>query len=458
MDQEDDMLLWPSHPSSASKSLNDDSYYTCVCPPELPCAAENDVFVQQASLFSSPYCGNGPEEALQSQMLFDSCLELRREECNLPSNNNTFGTMNFPNYSRPCDFLPGNAESSGNMDAAIDRIGMYLAEPEGKSLAELVSAGRNEGVVLEDALKGSRHSRLLCGIEGSSANGQKSSELVGGSSYTLPGNVEERASDHQDMLKRKSKGHVEVRFRDLAHSPKLLPEDVEEKLVCGKKQDTAGGDTSTRKSQAAEVHNLSERRRRDRINEKIRALQELIPNSSKVDKASVLEGAVEYAKTLKHQLQQFVSKQMLRMGSCSYMVPMMLPAGMQYMEHMPCFPSMAPLMPSMNPMASPMCSLHAQGLLPPFPRSSLVPSPNTLVMKPSTGPDDAVGVLQPVQNQDPLPVVQSISRQNAQNTNLSCMTKQKSRSKYTDFRSEEIKAGFRQGKPVNIIRLHCNAY
>ncbi|KAK4802235.1 hypothetical protein SAY86_000438 [Trapa natans] len=316
--------------------------------------------------------------------------------------------MNFPNYSRPCDFLPGNAESSGNMDAAIDRIGMYLAEPEGKSLAELVSAGRNEGVVLEDALKGSRHSRLLCGIEGSSANGQKSSELVGGSSYTLPRNVEERASDHQDMLKRKSKGHVE---------------DVEEKLVCGKKQDTAGGDTSTRKSQAAEVHNLSERRRRDRINEKIRALQELIPNSSKVDKASVLEGAVEYAKTLKHQLQ------MLRMGSCSYMVPMMLPAGMQYMEHMPCFPSMAPLMPSMNPMASPMCSLHAQGLLPPFPRSSLVPSPNTLVMKPSAGPDDAVGVLQPVQNQDPLPVVQSISRQNAQNTSLSCMTKQKSRSK-----------------------------
>ncbi|KAK4803343.1 hypothetical protein SAY86_001546 [Trapa natans] len=358
-------------------------------------------------LFSSLYDGNGPEEGLQSQMLFDSCLELQREECDLPSNNNTFGTMNFPNYSRPCDFLPGNAESSDNMDAAIDRIGMYLAEPEGKSLAELVSAGRNEDVVLEDTLKGSSHSRLLCGIEGSSANGQKSSGPVGGSSYTLLGNVEGRASDHQDMLKRKFKGHAE---------------DVEEKLVRGKKQGTAGGgDTSTRKSQAAEVHNLSERRRRDRINEKIRTLQELIPNSSKVDKASVLEGAVEYAKKLKHQIQ------MLRMGS--YMVPMMLPAGMQYMEHMPCFPSMVPLMPSMNPMASPMCSLHAQGLLPPFLCPSLVPSPNALVMKPSAGPDDAVGVLQPVQNQDPLPVVQSISRQNAQNTSLSRKTKQKSRSK-----------------------------
>ncbi|ONK64962.1 uncharacterized protein A4U43_C07F31950 [Asparagus officinalis] len=39
---------------------------------------------------------------------------------------------------------------------------------------------------------------------------------------------------------------------------------------------------STRKSRAAEVHNLSERRRRDRINEKMRALQELIPHCNKV--------------------------------------------------------------------------------------------------------------------------------------------------------------------------------
>nr|CAB3460145.1 unnamed protein product [Digitaria exilis] len=38
---------------------------------------------------------------------------------------------------------------------------------------------------------------------------------------------------------------------------------------------------SNKRSRTAEVHNLSERRRRDRINEKMRALQELIPNCNK---------------------------------------------------------------------------------------------------------------------------------------------------------------------------------
>lgn len=47
----------------------------------------------------------------------------------------------------------------------------------------------------------------------------------------------------------------------------------------------------------------TEQRRRDRINEKMKALQELIPNSNKVDKASMLDEAIEYLKTLQFQLQ-----------------------------------------------------------------------------------------------------------------------------------------------------------
>jgi phytochrome-interacting factor 3 len=43
-----------------------------------------------------------------------------------------------------------------------------------------------------------------------------------------------------------------------------------------------GRTSTTKRTRAAEVHNLSERRRRDRINEKMKALQELIPNSNKV--------------------------------------------------------------------------------------------------------------------------------------------------------------------------------
>lgn len=58
-----------------------------------------------------------------------------------------------------------------------------------------------------------------------------------------------------------------------------------------------------KRSRAAETHNASERRRRERINEKLRTLGELIPNSSKTDKASLLDEAIEYLKMLQLQLQ-----------------------------------------------------------------------------------------------------------------------------------------------------------
>ncbi|KAA8526190.1 hypothetical protein F0562_008071 [Nyssa sinensis] len=83
---------------------------------------------------------------------------------------------------------------------------------------------------------------------------------------------------------------------------------------------------TARKSRAAEVHNLSERRRRDRINEKMKALQELIPHSNKSDKASMLDEAIEYLKSLQLQLQ------MMWMGSG--MAPMMFPGIQHYMSRM----------------------------------------------------------------------------------------------------------------------------
>ncbi|XP_073107553.1 transcription factor PIF4 isoform X2 [Elaeis guineensis] len=84
--------------------------------------------------------------------------------------------------------------------------------------------------------------------------------------------------------------------------------------------------TSTRRSRAAEVHNLSERRRRDRINEKMKALQELIPHCNKTDKASMLDEAIEYLKSLQLQVQ------IMWMGSG--MAPMMFPGVQQYMSRM----------------------------------------------------------------------------------------------------------------------------
>ncbi|PVH31487.1 hypothetical protein PAHAL_9G157800 [Panicum hallii] len=106
--------------------------------------------------------------------------------------------------------------------------------------------------------------------------------------------------------------------------------------------------TTARRSRAAEVHNLSERRRRDRINEKMRALQELIPHCNKTDKASMLDEAIEYLKSLQVQVQ------MMWMGSGIAASPVMFPGVHQYLPRMgvgmgaAAMPSM-PRMPFMAP-------------------------------------------------------------------------------------------------------------
>ncbi|PQQ19130.1 bHLH transcription factor [Prunus yedoensis var. nudiflora] len=83
------------------------------------------------------------------------------------------------------------------------------------------------------------------------------------------------------------------------------------------------GRSSSKRSRAAEVHNMSEKRRRSRINEKMKALQNLIPNSNKTDKASMLDEAIEYLKQLQLQVQ------MLSMRNGMSLHPMCLPGALQ---------------------------------------------------------------------------------------------------------------------------------
>ncbi|XP_066395756.1 transcription factor PHYTOCHROME INTERACTING FACTOR-LIKE 13-like [Miscanthus floridulus] len=84
--------------------------------------------------------------------------------------------------------------------------------------------------------------------------------------------------------------------------------------------------SNKRRTRAAEVHNRSERRRRDRINEKMRALQELVPQCNKTDKASILDEAIEYLKSLQMQVQI--------MWMSTGMAPMMIPGAHQFMPPM----------------------------------------------------------------------------------------------------------------------------
>lgn len=97
--------------------------------------------------------------------------------------------------------------------------------------------------------------------------------------------------------------------------------------------------TPTRRSRSVEFHNFSERRRRDRINEKLKALQELLPNCTKTDKVSMLDEAIDYLKSLQVQLQ------MLVMGKG--MAPVVPPELQQYVHYITADSAqMLPLRPS----------------------------------------------------------------------------------------------------------------
>nr|CAD1843530.1 unnamed protein product [Ananas comosus var. bracteatus] len=178
-----------------------------------------------------------------------------------------------------------------------------------------------------DAQKNNNHTAVAnsncINQQGSGFAPQKGPETIVASSSVCSGNSAGAASDDpKHGLKRK-----DCEGEDSGNHS----EDVEDESV-GLKRPANVRATKAKRTRAAEVHNLSERRRRDRINEKMRALQELIPNCNKVDKASMLDEAIEYLKTLQLQVQ------MMSMGGSLCMPPMMLPPGMQQMH----LPSMAP--------------------------------------------------------------------------------------------------------------------
>nr|WAP79233.1 bhlh protein phytochrome-interacting factor 3 [Vitis amurensis] len=288
---------------------------------------------------------------------------------------NNSGLMNFSHFSRPAALVKANLQNigaiAGPSSSSKDRIGSKDKQPAAssrnpaesrhvdsscglqkdvdshsepvmmpasvdlkpvvaKTMEEPLPAEQSPVICQEGACKNEKSSNQVLGARTAKGipDDEKTIEPAVACSSVCSGNSVERASnDPKHNLKRKC--------RDTEES-ECPSEDVEEESVGVRKSAPAKGGTGSKRSRAAEVHNLSERRRRDRINEKMRALQELIPNCNKVDKASMLDEAIEYLKTLQLQVQ------IMSMGTGLCMPPMMLPTGMQHIHaaHMGHFPPM----------------------------------------------------------------------------------------------------------------------
>lgn len=111
---------------------------------------------------------------------------------------------------------------------------------------------------------------------------------------------------------------------DIDDDSTYLSDSDEEPEYVVKEKPTREG-TGVKRSRNAQVHNLCERKRRDKINKRMRILKELIPNCNKTDKASMLDDAIVYLKNLKLQLQ------IMSMGGGFCMPFMMLPNATHHM-------------------------------------------------------------------------------------------------------------------------------
>lgn len=163
--------------------------------------------------------------------------------------------------------------------------------------------------------------------------------------------------------------NLKRRYEDTEGS--ACPSDQNERKL-ERKAVTVRGSKNKQKKRTPEVHNIYERKRRDKINKKMRVLQELIPNCNKVDKASVLDEAIDYLKTLQFQVM------MMSMGTGVCMPSMMLHPGIIGMQQIH---AVAPQMSHFPPMGIGMDMRMQMGVgwnpaqfpMPPIPGAAAVP-------------------------------------------------------------------------------------
>ncbi|PSS36158.1 Transcription factor bHLH66 like [Actinidia chinensis var. chinensis] len=74
-----------------------------------------------------------------------------------------------------------------------------------------------------------------------------------------------------------------------------------------------------RRGQATDPHSIAERLRRERIAERMKALQELVPNGNKTDKASMLDEIIDYVKFLQLQVKVL---SVSRLGGAAAVAPL----------------------------------------------------------------------------------------------------------------------------------------
>ncbi|XP_042055351.1 transcription factor UNE10-like isoform X2 [Salvia splendens] len=154
---------------------------------------------------------------------------------------------------------------------------------------------------------------------------RESVQTFGGAGFTSTTSMENTISG-QEYTKTSADDRDSVSLHSRSRASDRNGEEEE-----GRRRDNGKSSVCTKRSRAAAIHNQSERKRRDKINQRMKTLQKLVPNSSKNDKASMLDEVIEYLKQLQAQVHM-----MSRMNMPSMMFPLAMQQQQLQMSMMGC--------------------------------------------------------------------------------------------------------------------------
>ncbi|CAN4108301.1 unnamed protein product [Withania somnifera] len=261
----------------------------------------------------------------QSQAAAGDVKGNKIQKQNIPGNRSNL--LNFSHFSRPVAKLQ-NITGSSNVS------GSSILEAKGKKGGEKVATGENHvsAAAAENHLTSKKENVLP--HPANVISSQLESKASGAKFHDRSCHVDQSDNVFRDCSSNNDNSHGQFTgtkaTKDIADGDRNVEHGVACSSVCsGSSAERGSSDLPLnlkRKARDNEESECRSERRRDRINEKMRALQELIPNCNKADKASMLDEAIEYLKTLQLQVQ------IMSMGAGFCVPPMMFPPGVQHMH------------------------------------------------------------------------------------------------------------------------------
>ncbi|CAK9155418.1 unnamed protein product [Ilex paraguariensis] len=188
-----------------------------------------------------------------------------------------------------------------------DKLGTVQSQPEANS-----DSGKESELKRKSEMPESQNSKKKPGVSRNAQKNKKNAPSKKSQKLTLSGNNEEETNTGPN-----GQSCSCYNSEDDSNASQELNEGVnpESKVSLALNLD---GKTRASRGSATDPQSLYARKRRERINERLRILQNLVPNGTKVDISTMLEEAVHYVKFLQLQIKLLTSDDLWMYAPIAY--------------------------------------------------------------------------------------------------------------------------------------------